>query len=219
MILFWVHLCKGCGGQRAGDLCRDWNGVIECNLLQQGLGSRGWLGPFFLSIPFCCFDSFWDFPSHFLIKFSFIKKKKNKKEIRGVKPPLKKIRDVNKALLSKWLWRFGNGDNSLWKRVIKGKYDAISKWETNRVTFSHGVSLWKGIMGMADQFKEATRMEVGRNVLYWEYTWYCPRPLRLEFPIIFNIVLDKGASVANNWCREGGIGNWNIQLRFALASF
>lgn len=108
--------------------------------------------------------------------------------------------DVNKALLSKWLWCFGNKENSLGRRVINGKYGAINKWGTNRETTSQGVSPWKGIMVMANQLKGATHMEVGngRNVLLWEDIWCCPRPLRLEFPTIFNIAVDKDASVADN---------------------
>ena len=29
---------------------------------------------------------------------------------------------MNKALLSKWAWRFGEEDNSAWKNVISLKY-------------------------------------------------------------------------------------------------
>lgn len=80
---------------------------------------------------------------------------------------------------------------------------------TNRVTSSHGVSLWKAIEVTTDLFKKAICMEVGNgsNVLFLEDTWCCPGPLRFEFPTIFNIVLNKGASVADNWCREGDNGN------------
>ena len=33
---------------------------------------------------------------------------------------------MNKALLAKWIWRYGNGPDTLWKRVLKAKYDLES---------------------------------------------------------------------------------------------
>jgi len=33
------------------------------------------------------------------------------------------LRDMNKALQAKWLWRFAKEDNILWKNIAKVKYD------------------------------------------------------------------------------------------------
>ncbi|KAK2651539.1 hypothetical protein Ddye_011395 [Dipteronia dyeriana] len=33
-----------------------------------------------------------------------------------------KIRDKNKAMLAKWIWRFGWDENALWRRAICSKY-------------------------------------------------------------------------------------------------
>lgn len=35
---------------------------------------------------------------------------------------LKKIKDINTALLCKWIWNIGDGDTKLCKRVIFDKY-------------------------------------------------------------------------------------------------
>jgi len=38
---------------------------------------------------------------------------------------LRKIMLFNKALLGKWLWRFGHEENSLWRQVIVMKYGIL----------------------------------------------------------------------------------------------
>lgn len=60
---------------------------------------------------------------------------------------------IIRTLLSKWLWRFGLEKNSFWRRVIAGKYGMINKWETKKVSSSHGVSLGKGISRKMEWFK------------------------------------------------------------------
>lgn len=68
---------------------------------------------------------------------------------------------MNKALLSKWLWRFGQENGSLWKQVIVSKYEQTNVLVTNT---PHGVSWWKGIMQMVEKFKEAIQVEVGSGM-------------------------------------------------------
>ena len=53
----------------------------------------------------------------------------------------------NKALLGKWLWRFGVESSKFWRRVLVAKYGVTGRgWYTRLVRGSHGCSLWKGIM-------------------------------------------------------------------------
>ena len=45
-----------------------------------------------------------------------------------------RIEDKNKRLLSKWIWRFGRKEESLWKKIICAKYDVQQKslfWKWN----------------------------------------------------------------------------------------
>lgn len=35
---------------------------------------------------------------------------------------IRSISSMNKALLGKWIWRFGEDQEALWKRVITAKY-------------------------------------------------------------------------------------------------
>ena len=55
------------------------------------------------------------------------------------------VRDIisfNKALLGKWLWRFGIEESKLWRRVVAIKY-GIERggWRTKSIRGLHGCSL------------------------------------------------------------------------------
>jgi hypothetical protein len=67
------------------------------------------------------------------------------------------LRDLvvfNKALLGKWLWRFGVEESKFWRCVLAAKYGEIGRgWCTRLVCGSYGCSLWKGIMANWDIFQ------------------------------------------------------------------
>jgi len=84
----------------------------------------------------------------------------------GIRP----IRSMNKALKTKWLWRFASENDVLWKRVIVSKYgtDRLGWW-SKKSPFAHGVGCWKSIHSTLDFFKSFVRFEVGNGarVLFW----------------------------------------------------
>ena len=46
---------------------------------------------------------------------------------------------TNRALLGKWIWRFGQEENSIWKDIIKLKYQVeVGGWFTKIPRGSHG---------------------------------------------------------------------------------
>ena len=56
------------------------------------------------------------------------------------------LRLFNRALLGKWLWRFGNEREALWRQVILSKYGSLQGgWTYGDVSRPNGVSLWKNI--------------------------------------------------------------------------
>ena len=61
----------------------------------------------------------------------------------------------NKALLGKWLQRFGLEEQNLWRRVLVEKYGVdLGGWCTAHSRGSYGCGVWKGIMlGWADYFQ------------------------------------------------------------------
>jgi hypothetical protein len=77
------------------------------------------------------------------------------------------VRDLivfNKALLGKWLWRFGVEDSKFWRCVLAAKYGVTGRgWCTRPVRGSHGCSLWKGIIANWDVFQSYFVFEVGKG--------------------------------------------------------
>ena len=62
---------------------------------------------------------------------------------------------ANEALLGKWLWRFGNEWDELWRRVVEVKYGRIwGGWRTNIVSGSYGVSLGKSLRQWSPVFSQ-----------------------------------------------------------------
>ena len=55
---------------------------------------------------------------------------------------IRSLRTFNKALFGKWLWRFGNERQALWRRVIGAKYGCEGGgWCSLPVIGPYGVSL------------------------------------------------------------------------------
>lgn len=50
---------------------------------------------------------------------------------------IRKHRNHNRALLAKWLWRFGVKRNSLWWRVVVARYGNRSYWESKKARDRH----------------------------------------------------------------------------------
>ena len=67
----------------------------------------------------------------------------------GIRP----LCDINKALKAKWLWRFAKEDNTLWKNMVKVKYDVDRLgWWSKKSPHPHGVGCWKLIISGLDHF-------------------------------------------------------------------
>ena len=65
---------------------------------------------------------------------------------------VKKLTTFNKALLGKWLWRFGIEETRLWRRVVPLKFgEEWGGWTSKLGRGVHGCGLWRSIrMGWED---------------------------------------------------------------------
>ncbi|CAN4075679.1 unnamed protein product [Withania somnifera] len=82
-----------------------------------------------------------------LVKWKTVIKEKR---VRGL--GIKNLQNKSKALRMKWLWKYSNDDQNLWGTVIKAKYEKSDSWMTKEVTTLYGVSLWKSIRLLWNDF-------------------------------------------------------------------
>ena len=125
---------------------------------------------------------------------------------------------MNKALLRKWAWRFGEEDNSAWKNVISLKYGTEEGgWFPRTPKGNAGVGLWKGINAEAAKLKQDLVFELGegKRIGFWEDVWCGEVSLCASFLTLCNIARTKGAKVAKVWESSGEDGAWN--MRFSRA--
>jgi hypothetical protein len=125
---------------------------------------------------------------------------------------IRRLVDFNKALLGKWLWRFGMEDHRIWRCVLVAKYGLrIGGWCTDPVRGTHGCGLWKSIMGVWNQFFQHVEVWVGdgSRTSLWPDCWCGDSPLKEVFPVLFECTMDREASVASVLSQmNGGVDEW-----------
>ncbi|WJZ95777.1 hypothetical protein VitviT2T_014517 [Vitis vinifera] len=111
---------------------------------------------------------------------------------------LRKIVQLNKALLGKWVWRFARAKDEMWKRVLVAKYGQEEfGWRTKKANGAFGVGLWKEIMKEADWCWSNMTLKVGKDtkIRFWKDTWCGDVELAWRFPQLFNVAAQKSATV------------------------
>ena len=74
------------------------------------------------------------------------------------------LRNKNKALLFKWLWRFPNEQEALLAKVIKSKFGLHSnQWDSGLARRSTFRSPWKFISSLYEEFGQLVRFKVGNE--------------------------------------------------------
>ena len=125
---------------------------------------------------------------------------------------IKSFSKMNKALLSKWSWRFANERNSLWRKVICSKFgESFGGWHTSDIKGGYGTSLWKDIRKEWPSFFQNSVFALGdgRRINFWKDVWCGEETLCVRYPVLFNLALNKEAMVANMWDSRGGAGCWS----------
>jgi len=124
------------------------------------------------------------------------------------------IRDLalhNKCLLMKWLWRYTQEEQSLWKDVIIDKHGALNNWCSNVSTEPYGVGVWRSISKLWEEFSQHKHLIAGngQNINFWRDKWIGNSSLMVAYPNIFHIVREPNFTI-----QQYIKGNsWNIILR------
>ncbi|XP_026428073.1 uncharacterized protein LOC113323943 [Papaver somniferum] len=60
---------------------------------------------------------------------------------------IRNLKTTNDALLTKWLWRYGEEKTSLWRRLIFEKFGGVEEvWLPKDSKRTYGLGLWSGIL-------------------------------------------------------------------------
>uniref|UniRef100_A0A2N9JBN0 Reverse transcriptase zinc-binding domain-containing protein n=1 Tax=Fagus sylvatica TaxID=28930 RepID=A0A2N9JBN0_FAGSY len=124
---------------------------------------------------------------------------------------------LNKALLGKWLWRFGLEENNLWRQVIVAKFGVeLGGWRTNPIRGAHGCGLWKGIMSSWEDYFQHVEFVVGQGnqVRFWKDKWCGDTALKDRFPLLFTCCSDREVTMDTvlNRAAPRGLGEWNVNF-------
>ncbi|RVW16129.1 putative ribonuclease H protein [Vitis vinifera] len=101
---------------------------------------------------------------------------------------LRKIVQLNKALLGKWVWRFACAKDEMWKRVLVAKYGQEEfGWRTKKANETHQ-----------------------NQVLEGHLVWGCGAGP--EIPSTLQCGCSKSATVGELWDQNVGQGSWNLRF-------
>ena len=75
----------------------------------------------------------------------------------GIRP----LKQMNLALLGKWLWRIGEGLDGLWRHVLERKYGRLRHgWEVKDTSMKSS-ALSKGILSVKNHFMKNIKYHIG----------------------------------------------------------
>ena len=130
---------------------------------------------------------------------------------------VRKLTTFNKALLRKWLWRFGVEETRLWRRVVALKFgEEWGGWTSKLERGVHGCALWRTIRKGWEAFSKNIHFKVGMGVRVrlWSDPWCGNSPLKLTYPVVYGIASNKGASVASSleWLGIEERRSWDVRF-------
>ena len=97
---------------------------------------------------------------------------------------IRKLTTFDKALLGKWLWRFGKEEDRLWRRLVASKYgEDWGGWTSKLGKGVHGCGLWRGICMGSEDFSTNCQLVVGlgNRVRFWQDGWYGDQSFQIGF--------------------------------------
>jgi len=131
------------------------------------------------------------------------------------------LRNKNKALLFKWLWRFGSEESSMWKDVIKSIYNTKYSKIILQDHLSGIGNTWSCIVNqyvkdnrLQDIVNHQSVMLVGngKRIKFWLDDWTNNGSLVEQFPALCRLSNDKEASLEK-------MGKWDGHARCWLFSW
>ena len=87
-------------------------------------------------------------------------------------------RDMNKALMLKWVWRILTGDGGLWLQLARAKY--LRGGPLMACERKEGSQFWRSLKAVKQDIRLGATFSVGdgRGTLFWLDSWLGEQPLR-----------------------------------------
>lgn len=130
---------------------------------------------------------------------------------------IRSISGLNIGILFKWIWRFLNHHSDLWACVIQSIY-GIDGGINSAPTCCSKRSTWGAILHSIISLKQkgmdllslCTRnIGNGASTQFWEDTWCGNQPLKLQFPRMYLLDIDRNCFSASRVL----LRDWSIVLR------
>lgn len=83
------------------------------------------------------------------------------------------------TLIMKLIWRMIKEPESLWVKLLKGKYLGQAELFNYESKSGHKSFLWRSIMKTLPDFQKGMRWSIrnGTTVRFWKNPWICQKPL------------------------------------------
>ncbi|XP_059308767.1 uncharacterized protein LOC132059938 [Lycium ferocissimum] len=114
----------------------------------------------------------------------------------------------------KWLWRYNEQGQALWKEVIKSKYGELNPWCSNVSSNPYGAGVWRTIRNLWPSLESNLNIKVGdgTKAKFWGDSCNNQRPLKDSFPDLYRICNNPEGAVNECWSDQG----WNLSFRRLL---
>ena len=122
---------------------------------------------------------------------------------------LRKLAMLNKAFLSKWIWRYTCDKDNLWKQVITVKYGQEGLgWRPKKANGAVGVGVWKEIRKESDWCWDNMifRARKGTKIRFWTDVWCTDTTLSHCFPHLFIMVVQRSSTIEEMWDQNSSQG-------------
>ncbi|KAE8698668.1 serine/threonine-protein kinase AFC1-like [Hibiscus syriacus] len=136
---------------------------------------------------------------------------------------------ANRVLLGKWVWKFTNEKDSLWKNMICSRHNvSIQSLDLSKAVSPSDSWIWKVItknflaedeIGYGLRSHSKIQIGNGKSVDFWHDVWLNEDSLKNQFPRIYALSNNKwgkvsefGSLMRNKWI-------WNIQTRRNLCDW
>lgn len=127
---------------------------------------------------------------------------------------IKDMRAFNRALLNKWLWKFGYERSALWRRLVTTKYGEVPHGRKSKLAKgAMWCSLWKSISTGEESLFRHIRYKInnGERVHFWLNPWCERECLTSLFPNCYALAECKRGSVKDHMIKTWSFCLWNIQ--------